>query len=71
MPRQPNYATILAAHKDAARLAQSTLDVLAGDRALSAKHRLDCLIASDALETAIDLAGSRAAIGLQIKETLP
>lgn len=53
MARKIPYATILAAHKEAALLAQSILDVLAGDRALSRDNRLDCLVASDALREVI------------------
>ena len=69
MAHKPNYPAILAAYKEAALLAQSLLDALAGNRTLSQERRLQCMRASDALETAIDLAGSRAAFDLPIKES--
>lgn len=61
MARGPTYTAILAAHKDAALLAQSILHAMGADRALSRDHRLDCMIAADALQDAIDLAASRQA----------
>lgn len=62
MTRKPNYATILAAHREAALLAQSVLRAGSLDRSLSHENRLDCIIASDALQDAIDMADSRAAL---------
>lgn len=59
MARGPTYTAILAAHKEAALLAQSVLRALVADRANTYSHRLDCMIAAEALQDAVDMAASR------------
>ena len=59
MKRGPTYEQVMVRHRESALLASSVLRAFSADRALPMPQRVDCMVAMEALESAIEFADSR------------